>query len=202
MLLANTKAAKIDLMDMRGRYPKSDEHKAKLSAAAKRQWADWKARGVTSFNSGIKMGPEARANMSRARRGNQNALRHGYSRYAAYNVYWKMIGRCYNEKSPSYPRYGGRGITVCDRWLGEDGFPNFLADMGERPDNPPEWTRRYPYWTLDRIDNDGPYAPDNCRWVTNKEQSANKRPRTYLGKKCDTACTCGRHKKRSGGEAK
>jgi hypothetical protein len=81
-----------------------------------------------------------------------------------------MIQRCTNRRYPKWENYGGRGITVCDRWKS---FVNFLADMGERPDGK----------TLDRIDNDGNYEPDNCRWATLQEQRANQRE--WLRKRCD-----------------
>ena len=73
-----------------------------------------------------------------------------------------MLTRCRNSKQRCYTNYGGRGITVCKRWLT---FKNFLADMGERPAG----------LTLDRINNDGNYEPKNCRWATLKEQRNNQR---------------------------
>lgn len=75
-----------------------------------------------------------------------------------------MVARCTKPWHPSYYCYGGRGITVCDEWLD---FENFYADMGDHPDG----------LTLDRIDNDGPYAPWNCRWTTWEEQRRNQRRR-------------------------
>ena len=78
---------------------------------------------------------------------------------------WHMMRqRCQIPSNPDYPNYGGRGITVCDRW---DKFENFFADMGERPEG----------LTLDRINNDGNYEPTNCRWATLSEQRLNQRDR-------------------------
>jgi hypothetical protein len=79
-----------------------------------------------------------------------------------------MIQRCTNPKNPAYHWYGGRGITVCERWLSS---ANFLADMGKRPS---------PKHSLDRKDNGKGYEPGNCRWATVPEQLANRRPRSVF----------------------
>lgn len=78
-----------------------------------------------------------------------------------------MKARCLNPRNRDYARYGGAGVKIAERWLGADGFKNFVEDLGERP----------PGKTLDRIDPSGDYTPEGCRWATPAEQRANQRPR-------------------------
>jgi len=79
--------------------------------------------------------------------------------------YHHMLARCYDENAVGYSNYGGRGISVCERWRGTDGLVNFCEDMGECPKD----------FTLDRIDVNGDYSPDNYRWADHTTQSYNRR---------------------------
>lgn len=87
---------------------------------------------------------------------------------AEYAVHNMIKQRCSNPKTSRYKDYGGRGIKVCDRWLGEKGFDNFIEDMGPRPKN-----TRAREWSVDRINSDGDYSPENCRWANSKTQARN-----------------------------
>ncbi len=96
-----------------------------------------------------------------------------------YNSWAALKGRCFNEDNPGYPDYGGRGITVCERWMGPDGFANFYADMGPKP------KQRY---TIERKDNDLGYSPENCVWDTKRVQSRNRRSVRYVTVGGETLC--------------
>lgn len=106
------------------------------------------------------------------KRASQSNVTHGKSNSGEYITWQNMMARCFNERHPRFKDYGGRGITVCERWLV---FVNFLADMGPKP------TSEH---TIEREKNDEGYGPNNCRWATRKEQNENTRSSrhlTYLG---------------------
>lgn len=106
---------------------------------------------------------------------------HGMSGTSVYHIWIGMRQRCNNPNVINYQDYGGRGITVCERW---QSFENFLSDMGKPPS---------PNHSIERRENDGHYAPDNCYWGTDEEQSNNKRNNRILtlnGKSQSMAMWC------------
>lgn len=98
--------------------------------------------------------------------------KHGLSHTRINNIYKAMKSRCYKESNIRYPNYGGKGIKVCEEWLGQNGFMNFY-----------KWAMVNGYsenLTLDRIDSNKDYQPDNCRWATQKQQQNNRTNNRYI----------------------
>jgi len=106
-------------------------------------------------------------NLERVRKQGYANRAHGAIRTATWNSWQAARQRCHNPSNHNYPNYGGRGILFDSRW---DNFAVFLADMGERPDET----------TLDRVDTNGPYSPENCRWSTYRQQGNNRRDNRTL----------------------
>lgn len=103
-----------------------------------------------------------------AREVGQNNKKHGeWRKTPEYAAWCSMRKRCNSKTHPAYGRYGGRGISVCDRW---SEYVNFISDMGRKPSKD---------HSIDRINNDGDYEPKNCRWATHSEQNLNRRPLTF-----------------------
>ena len=89
---------------------------------------------------------------------------HGKSNILEYKIWQGILDRCNNSNCKNYFHYGGRGITVCERW--KNSFENFYKDMGPRPSDK---------YSIDRIDNNGNYQPSNCKWSSRKDQARNTR---------------------------
>ena len=102
--------------------------------------------------------------------------KHGLTGSPVYHTWGNLLNRCGNPNNNAYAYYGGRGITVCDRWRD---FSNFYADMGPKPS---------PAHSLGRIDNDGDYEPSNCRWATQSEQTRNRSDNHWLTVNGETLC--------------
>lgn len=130
-------------------------------------------------------GKETKAYANQLKRGGKKScgcnshVTHGRSKSRVYNIHKFMLQRCFNRNYNRFGDYGGRGITVCDRWRGHGGFENFLSDLGDPPSDKHK---------LERKDNDGPYCPENCCWVTQADQSRNRRNNVRISYGGKTLC--------------
>ena len=98
-------------------------------------------------------------------------MQNGKASHPLYGIYKAMLDRCYNPTNKAYKNYGGRGVKVCDHWLGPSGIWNFVEDIGQKPSSK---------HSIDRIDNDGDYCPENCRWADRFAQNSNTRKTVTL----------------------
>lgn len=116
-----------------------------------------------SYQGNVESGKQKSCGCLRSKRTAEKNFKHGMSHSRTHNIWLGLKQRCLNPKNARYADYGGRGITICQRWLV---FENFLADMGECPEG----------LSLDRYPNpDGPYCKENCRWATPLQQRHNRR---------------------------
>ena len=116
----------------------------------------------------LKSGASKSCGCSRTKHGHTSRIFKGGTH--PYRVHVELLRRCLDENHRGYERYGGRGITVCDRWQGEHGFENFFEDMGSAPEG----------YQLDRIDGTKGYSPENCRWASLWTQNRNRSDNVWL----------------------
>lgn len=138
--------------------------KLSLANSSRRHSEEQKAR-ISIALRGQKRSNATRERMSKAQ------TKHGLTNSPERYTYNAIHQRCENANHISYPRYGARGIQVCARWSGPDGFLNFYNDVGPRPSSK---------HSIDRIDPEKDYCPENCRWATAKEQARNTTTTTFL----------------------
>lgn len=132
----------------------------------------------TSIRTGNTTSCGCRRRVSLIARNTTHGMAPGSGRHPMYGIWAGMCDRCQNPQHPKYADYGGRGIRVCKRWTGPNGFVNFVTDMGPRP----------PGLEIDRRNNNGNYTPGNCRWVTRREQCSNKRNNRMVAFRGRTQC--------------
>jgi hypothetical protein len=120
---------------------------------------------VTAVSSHLRRGNTKSCGCLLGDRNRERLLKHGKTETPEYGIWSKIKGRCLNPTDQAFKYYGGRGVRVCDRWVGS--FQAFLSDMGPRPSSG---------HSIDRIDNDGDYCPENCHWADSKTQQRNRRP--------------------------
>lgn len=146
---------------------KIDSQKAKVKCSCGKEYITWLSNAKRNVNGCLRCHNKKHAHLA--------GITHNKSRTREYRVWWDMLNRCNKPNTKRYKDYGGRGITVCQQWI--DSFQSFFNDMGERPSK---------NHSLDRIDNNGNYCKENCKWSSRQEQYRNRRTNIfviYIGEK-------------------